>query len=254
MKKLVSLVLALCLLCMTSAVLAEGDIAGDWYGSMYGMSIQVTFTAEGTYTLSSSGSEISSGTYELKDGIVYMDGDSNAENGFVYDGTTLVNEAQGVTLTQDPEAAQGITLAEVNTEAKLEDFAGEWVCKYASVNGMTVDVTAIPVEQLGATEIPGMKIEGTKVELTGLESLAGSDPLEMEFVDGALVLDLSKMLADAAQSAGADLSSLGLGDLGLTMSVTLLQDGMASLSVSMMGYDVAFIFEPAAAAEETPAA
>ena len=136
MKKLVSLILALCLVCLSTAVLAEGaDITGNWYGTMYGMSVTLTLNADNTYKLLMGENEIP-GTYELKDGIVYMDGDTDAANGFVYDGTTLVNEKQSVTFTRDAEAAQSITLAEVNTEAKLEDFAGEWVCKYVSMNGM----------------------------------------------------------------------------------------------------------------------
>ena len=254
MKKLVSLILALCLVCLSAAVMAEsGDITGDWYGTMYGMAIKVTFNADNTYKLAMAENEMP-GTYELKDGIVYMDGDPDASNGFVYDGTFLVNEKQSVTLSRDPESAQSITLAEVNTEAKLEDFAGEWVCKYVSMSGMIVDVNTIPVEQLGATQIPGMKIEGNTMTLTGLDSLAGTDPLEMEFENGALAMDLGKMLADASQATGADLSSLGLDGLQMSIGVTLLKDGMASLNISMMGQDIGFIFEPAPAAEEAPAA
>lgn len=254
MKKLVSLILALCLVCLSTAVLAEGaDITGDWYGTMYGVGIKVTFNADNTYKLAMGESEMP-GTYELKDGIVYMDGSAEAEDGFVYDGTFLVNEKQSVTLSRDPESAQSLTLAEVNTEAKLEDFAGEWVCKYVSMSGMVVDVTSIPVEQLGASEIPGMKIEGNTMTLTGLESMAGKDPLEMEFADGALSLNLGKALADASQSIGADLSSLGLDSLDMSLGVFLLKDGMATLNISMFGQEIVFIFEPAAAAAETPAA
>lgn len=254
MKKLVSLLLALCLVCLSTAALAAGaDITGDWYGTMYGMGVTLTLNADNTYKLLMGENELP-GTYELKDGIVYMDGDTDAANGFVYDGTTLVNEKQSVTFTRDAEAAQSITLAEVNTEAKLEDFAGEWVCKYVSMNGMVVDVTAIPVEQLGASQIPGMKIEGNTMILTGLESMTGANPLEMEFADGALSIDLGKMLAEASQSAGMDLSSLGLDNLQMTLGVMLLKDGMASLYINAMGQEIAFIFEPAPAAAETPAA
>ena len=41
MKKLVSLLLALCLVCLSTAALAAGaDITGDWYGTMYGMGVK----------------------------------------------------------------------------------------------------------------------------------------------------------------------------------------------------------------------
>ena len=50
MKKLVSLLLALCLVCLSTAALAaDADITGDWYGTMYGMGVTLTLNADNTY-------------------------------------------------------------------------------------------------------------------------------------------------------------------------------------------------------------
>lgn len=239
MKKFVSLLLVLCLACVSAAALAEaGDLVGDWYGSLYGMAAQLTLNEDGSYVMSLAGNEIP-GNYELKDGIVYMD-DDNPDNGFVFDGTSLVNETQGVTLTRDQADVPEIELAEVNPDAAVEDFAGEWICKYMSMKGMTLDITQIPLESLGATQIPSLKVEGSAVTLTGMDSLAGSDPLEMDFADGALTFDLG--------------AKVGMPDLGMAISVLMLQDGMVDFNVNMGDEIVDLYFAPADAEAEAPAA
>ena len=239
MKKFVSLLLVLCLACVSAAALAEaGDLVGDWYGSLYGMAAQLTLNEDGSYVMSLAGNEIP-GNYELKDGIVYMD-DDNPDNGFVFDGTSLVNETQGVTLTRDQADVPEIELAEVNPDAAVEDFAGEWICKYMSMKGMTLDITQIPLESLGATQIPSLKVEGSAVTLTGMDSLAGADPLEMTFADGALTFDLG--------------AKVGMPDLGMAISVLMLQDGMVDFNVNMGDEIVDLYFAPADAEAEAPAA
>ena len=239
MKKFVSLLLVLCLACVSAAALAEaGDLVGDWYGSLYGMAAQLTLNEDGSYVMSLAGNEIP-GNYELKDGIVYMD-DDNPDNGFVFDGTSLVNEIQGVTLTRDQADIAEIVLAEVNPDAALEDFGGDWVCKYMSMKGMTLDITQIPLESLGATQIPSLKVEGSAVTLTGMDSLAGADPLEMTFADGALTFDLG--------------AKLGMPDLGMSINVRMLQDGMVDVNVNMGDEIGDLYFTPADAEAEAPAA
>ncbi len=241
MKKIVSLILALCLVALMVPVLAEsGDLVGDWFGTMYGMAIQLTFNEDGTYLLKLIAAEQEMpGKYELKDGIVYMDGDEDAANGFVFDGSSLVNEVQGVTLTRDAAAAETIVLAEVNPEAPLEAFAGDWACKYLSNMGMVMDIEQIPLEQIGATGLPTLKIEGTTVEIGGLDSLGSASSMPFKYENGALVLDLGDALAGS-----------GLEDM---MKFQVLQDGMVAMTVSMGDTTMVFCFAPAAA-EEAPAA
>lgn len=240
MKKIVSLLLALCLVCLSVAVLAEaGDLVGVWYGTLYGMPIQLVLNEDGSYVMTAAGNDMP-GSYELKDGIVYMDGDDNADNGFVFDGTSLVNEPQGVTLTREQADVAEIVLAEVNSDAALEAFEGDWVCKYMAMNGVTLDIGQIPLENLGATQIPSLKIEGSSVTLTGMDSLAGGKALDMTFADGALVFDLGALI--------------GIEDANMSINVRMLQDGMVDFNVIMGDQTVDLYFAPADAEAEAPAA
>ena len=240
MKKIASLLLALCLVCLSVAVLAEaGDLVGVWYGTLYGMPIQLALNEDGSYVMSAAGNDLP-GSYELKDGIVYMDGDDNADNGFVFDGTSLVNEVQGVTLTREQADVAEIVLAEVNSDATLEAFEGDWVCKYMAMNGITLDIEQIPLENLGATQIPSLKIEGSSVTLTGMDSLAGGKALDMTFSDGALVFDLGALA--------------GIEDANMSINVRMLQDGLVDFNVIMGDETVDLYFAPADAEAEAPAA
>ena len=240
MKKIVSLFLVFCLAALMVPALAEsGDLLGDWYGTMYGMAIQLTFNEDGTYHLSLiSADQEMSGKYELKDGIVYMDGDEDAANGFVFDGSSLVNEGQDVTLTREAVEIETIVLPEVDPEAPLEAFAGEWTCKYLSLNGMVMDIDQVPLEQLGASSLPTLKIEGTSVEISGMD-LGSVTTMSFKYEEGALVLDLGESFAGS-----------GLEDM---LKFNVLQDGSVAMTVSM-GQEMVFCFVPDAAAEEAPAA
>ncbi len=102
MKKLVSLFLALCLISLLFPALAEDDISGDWFGSMYGAAFTLTLHEDGTYTLASGDNLGTEGTWELKDNLLIMDGDEDKDNCFVYDGSSLVNEFHGVVLPEKP--------------------------------------------------------------------------------------------------------------------------------------------------------
>ena len=241
-KKIVSLFLAFCLVVLMVPALAEaGDVTGDWYGSMYGMPITLTLNADGTYLLTIQGTDQQMpGKYELKDGIVYMDGSDDPADGFVFDGSSLVNETQGVTLTRDAETAPAVELAEVDPEAPLEAFAGEWTCKYLSMMNMVMDIDKVPLEQIGANGLPAIKIEGENVEISGLDSLASSaSSLTFKYDSGALVLNLPESLAGS-----------GLEDM---LKFQMLKDGMLAMTVSMGDQSMMFCFVPAAA-EEAPAA
>lgn len=226
MKRLTALILALAMICALGAATAEEGLAGEWYGLMYGAATTLTFSEDGTYILAA-GEESTKGTYELKDGIVYMDGSTNPDENFAYDGLSLVNEQFNVTFTRE-NSVQGIILADVNPDAPREAFAGEWTCRYMSASGVTLDLQQVPDELLREMEpIPAMKIDGTDVTLTGMEELLGSDPVPMVYADGALT----------AEKAGAEIR------------IQILQDGMAAVSISLNGREAGLWFEPAAAAE-----
>ncbi|MBR3430438.1 MAG: hypothetical protein IKG87_10100 [Clostridia bacterium] len=189
MKKLVSLFLALCLISLLFPALAEDDISGDWFGSMYGAAFTLTLHEDGTYTLASGDNLGTEGTWELKDNLLIMDGDEDKDNCFVYDGSSLVNEFHGVAFTREAVDIEKIIIAEPEPNASAEDYNGDWICLYIEVNGIVMDL-ASNIDALEMEEVPAMTIEedGT-VTITGLEDYAGSitaDPLTFEFNDGIL--------------------------------------------------------------------
>ena len=51
MKKLISLVLALCLACMLIPAVAEDDVTGEWYANMSGIAVKFTINADNTFTM-----------------------------------------------------------------------------------------------------------------------------------------------------------------------------------------------------------
>ena len=225
MKKLIALLLALAMFCVLVPAMADEGLTGEWYGTMYGAAVTMTFNDDGTYTMAVAG-QSQGGTYELRDGIVYMDGVDDPAQGFVFDGTSLVNEQYGVTFTRENNV-QDIVIADPNPEAPVEAFSGEWVCRYLSMSGVTLDIQQMPEEMLAELgSIPGMTIDGTSVTINGagIETLTGEAAIEMTYADGALTVDKD----------------------GVTIQVQMLQDGMTALTISMYGMEyITLWFEPA---------
>lgn len=227
MKKFLALALALMIACMMIPAMAEDDVTGEWSGLVFGMPMVLTLSEDGTYTLTAGDQTVSQGPWELKDGYVLMDGDADPANGFLFDGSSLTNEANGATLTR--EKAE-ITLAEVNPNAALEDFAGEWTCKYVQLNGMTIDIEqgAAALATVLTEAVPTMKIDGTSITLTGLDKLLGNG-LQTTYADGTLTYAIASIM---------------------TVSVNLLTDGMAVISADISDSTLAFYFNRVEAAAD----
>ena len=51
MKKLISLILILCMACLLVPAMAEDDVTGDWYYAGMGDSVRFVFNADGTAKL-----------------------------------------------------------------------------------------------------------------------------------------------------------------------------------------------------------
>ncbi|MBR6966725.1 MAG: hypothetical protein IKH81_06530 [Clostridia bacterium] len=231
MKKIMSLVLALCLVCL-SAALAEGnDVTGDWYGSMYGLAVQMTMNEDGTYMLKAIDMEMEQpGTYELKDGIVYMDESEDPEEGFVFDGASLVNEKRNVTFTREQVEVEALVLAEADPEAPAEAFEGEWTCNMLKMSGRLFDVAQVPVESLGLEGIPSLRIEGSAVSFIGFGNLMDAEPLAFEYADGVLKYVMIEGIMET--------------------TITMLQDGTILLDLGIGEEGPFFCFAPATAAED----
>lgn len=86
MKKMTALLLVLMLLTAVSA-LGEGEIpsvTGDWYSDLQGIPMKLTFEEDGTYSQEFPGvpEEYAEGTWELRNGFVYLDGNDEIPMAF----------------------------------------------------------------------------------------------------------------------------------------------------------------------------
>ena len=220
MKKLISLVLALCLACMLIPALAEDDVTGEWYANMMGVAVKFTINADNTFTMEVPGlGQTQEGTWKLEGEEITLTVGDQPEKGTFKDGVlSMTFGGQEVALSREP--IEGIKVAEVNAEAKAEDFNGEWTLKYMGMQGLVVDLSAA----------------GEQAE---------SMPKTLKFEDGALVFpegenSISQMVGgDTTKLAYADGIYSYLMDLGETAGVKievkaeLLQDGMLALTINM---------------------
>ena len=255
MKKLISLILILCMACMLIPAMAE-DVAGEWYlKSMsyggqamdvtgFGMSGTLNLKEDGTFTMAMTGSEESTGTWKADGDKVQLTMGTETVDVTIADGTLSItmDEASGTAMIFSREApAAAYEPAEMNADAKLEDFTGTWGISYIGMNGIVVDLNAF-IQSIAAmmpegTELPdiasamALKIDGTKV-IVG-EGTEEAKTIEATFADG-------KMTVKDEES-------------GTVITLSLLQDGYLAMDTEVNGQAGTLYCAPAAAAEQ-PAA
>ena len=251
MKKITALILALMMACMMIPAMAEEDVTGEWYlnqiaagetvmdPSAFGMSGTLTLNADGTFAMNVTGMDGGEGTWKTEDGKIILTAGEDSIEAVLADGK-LALEAIGLVFSKEAPAA-GYTPAEVKTDAKLEDFAGNWGVAYIGVNDTIMDLNAFvsliasmlgqDAESTLASSIVTMTIDGTKVT-TGAGT-AQEETIEATFADGKLIVKPSED--------------------GLEIPIVMLQDGNLVIDSSMGGMPAILYFVPAAA-EETPAA
>ena len=119
MKKLTALLLALMLACMMIPAMADEDITGDWYASMYGMAINLKLDADGTLKMLAGDTVMQEGTWTVEDGKISLipeEGESSVgevrEDGLYFaDVETL--------FTREP--VEAVTVAEVKAAESAEE-------------------------------------------------------------------------------------------------------------------------------------
>ena len=240
MKKLISLMLILCMACMLVPAMAEGDAAGIWYADYYGTVMILTLGEDGTSSMTVSGNQMGTGTWAENDGKIEitmtdMTGEASTQVTTLADGVlTLADDGMSVDFTQEPIGTW--MPAAVNPEAAAEDFDGEWVITKVSMMNMTLDA-----ESAGMGDM-GVKIENSAISFTGsAESVTfflGTDPVQLNYEDGALGLSID--IPNDAQP------------MTFTVKAELLEDGMMAVTIDM-GYGETCMYFTRAEAEE-PAA
>lgn len=250
MKKIVSLVLALMMACMlipACAELAAETVVGDWYavemakdgtvlnpGAM-GMEITLILNEDGTMALNMSmmgETQSQQGTWSIEDGKVILAAETDEETvAFtLQEDGTLKGEDKGSTLTfsRESAAAPSVEFAEVNPDAKPEDFNGEWKFAYLSMAGITFNAETAATTGL-FEEIPELVIQDNHLKLSGgstMEMMFGEEGMDMEFADGGYGI------------------SAAIGETTAGIYVKMLQDGMVCITISM-GQEVGLYFTKA---------
>ena len=238
MKKLISLVLILCMACMLISAMADDDITGEWYGSFYGAPMKMTLNADGTASMAMGDTEMGTAVWTFSDGKFSMTED---ESGVVSEGTlvdgvlTIDGDDQLIEFTREP--VQGITVAEVNPEAVAEEFEGTWSIAYANLDGLLVDAVA------AGGGMPGVKIENGALSFSddGADSMAsilGDTAIPLTYENGAMAFSVE--IPNDTQP------------ITIIIKAELLQDGMLALTF-VRGDDAMVMYYTKAAAEE-PAA
>ena len=99
MKKLISLILILCIACLLVPAMAEDDVTGDWYYAGMGDAVHFVFNADGTAKLITEMMGQKSeeeGTWSLDGSTMTITFSDQAQTATYADGTITL-EADGVT-------------------------------------------------------------------------------------------------------------------------------------------------------------
>ncbi len=239
MKKLISLLLILCMACMLIPAMAEESPAGVWYADYSGAVMILTLGEDGSASMEVSGTQMGSGTWAIVDGKIEitmtdMTGEPSTQVATLADGVlTMGDDTMTVDFTREP--IEVWAPAEVKADAAAEDFDGEWTIAKVDMMGMMLDAASVGIGDMG------VKIENCIVVFSGssesVTSFIGTDPIELPYENGALVYSVE--IPNDAEP------------LTFTMKAELLQDGMLAVTIDM-GTAMAMYFTKAAA--EEPAA
>ena len=237
MKKLITVLLATMLMFSMTAFAEEADVTGEWYGTMMGINIAMNFNEDGTYamTTATSPDNAMEGTWELRDGEVVVDPDTDTEGSFAFDGETLTMEGDDYEVVLTREPVEEFVPAEPVEDAQLEDYEGEWVSGMVEAMGVTVDGKAAGLELKA-------KVEGTTVTLDSGTLGFADQSIDFEFKDGALTFETGMDEAETeAETEGISFST--------SIKLQLLEDGTMAIYMEAMGQDVVLYMTPAEAGE-----
>ena len=241
MKKLISLILILCMACMLVPAMADEDITGDWYGNMMGMGVTLTLNADGTYAFIANGQEMAAGPWKVEDGKLIAASEDSGDTIFEIKDEGLYNADMDMTMTRNAEdAPAGFVVAEPKTDAAAEEYYGEWACSgiYVPELGSVIDTSAYAA--MAGDSLPNITVSADAIQFTGDGMLSGVFNL----------LAFQPTYADGAITAASVLEAMGV---NVTVQLQMLQDGQIKAILTNGEEPIELYFAPAAAAEE-PAA
>ena len=247
MKKLISLILVMLLICMAIPTMAEEDITGDWYlktmksgdqeydAASIGYVIVMTLNADGSAVMTMPGQEPVTGTWTLEGNKITVTADDTPVEGTVSEGASIL-EQDGMEMVFSRDEVSAITLAEVKAAESAEEFYGNWTCVYLEMEGKVMEISIV-----------GMGVPSVAISENGMEFFDEGD--------GTLTLVLKMNKLGAPVFAEGKLAVKAAADAlnpNFTVDAELLEDGMLKLTLVSNDSPMILYFtpaEPAAAGE-----
>ena len=247
MKKMISILLALCLSVMLLPAVAEDDVTGMWYLTRARASgvnmvvisdeitITVNFRADGTAELYSkypgSDEERMECTWTF-DGseISFIEGESGEVETAKYENGELTMEAEGATMILTREQYTPYVMSPAVKAESIEAFYGTWVPSVSFQYGMMSSMDdVLPPEQRAKLAISAEGMQETSSD--GTVSVYQNPAVDPE--------------------TGVLTASFTVEGITATMELTLLEDGTMLMTASFMGVELArTIYARLAAAED----
>ena len=235
MKKIISLMLAVCMMLgMVSAFAESASVTGVWYASkmsmgdqsydigMLGMALTLTLNEDGSASMDTNG-DVSEGTWEANAEGVAVTFEGQTINGTLADGElSLTDNEQTIIFTR--EAPTKMELAAEKTDATVEDFNGTYACTYVKMGDdyMPMDMAAnfglvMPKITIKDGTLEVEELEDDTIGIGSMLKLVSSLQLEMEN---------GKMVKTVTQEGVEGSNGIALG---------LLEDGMMTMSLISNG-------------------
>ncbi|MBQ9263750.1 MAG: lipocalin family protein [Clostridia bacterium] len=222
MKKLISLILALCMACLMLPALAE-EVTGDWYlteilmgeesinPAAFGMNMVLTLHDDGTMTMAGGENGEEKGTWTMENGVVTLV-QEDVEDTMVLsleDGKLTASE-DGLGMTFGREAPEAMVVPQPIAAQNEDAFLGTWSLSSISLGGMMVPAATFGMAEQFVIE-PGKATETNATQETPVVT-----EYTTSFADGKLIL-----------SAGDDELPVELNDTGCLSITTQLDEETA---------------------------
>lgn len=235
MKKLISLILILCMACMLVPAMADAAVTGDWYlktmkmgdteydAAAMGYSMAMTLNEDGSVVMNVPSSGESTGTWTLDGENITVDIDGMPASGPVAE-DSITLEADGQVMVFTREAPVAITVADVKAAEAAEDFYGSYTAAYIDMAGSMMDVAAMGYP-------------------TGVTITAEAFDVNPASEEDMFALTLGMMaLTPADMEDGALKMTSATNPEGIDAKLEMLEDGMVKLTVENKESQEAMIF------------
>ena len=175
MKKAAALIILTISIISFFCAIAEENapVSGIWYSTTSGIPVRLTLSEDGSYTSAAPGTDPVTGTWEERDGSIFLDGSETPE--FTVQDDRLLWNGMAAFLTREEQAVY--TPAEILADFDPALFRGYWKALYVDVDGIACLASAL-------NDTTDLYVEGNSMILGG--PLFGDLPVKAESADGAL--------------------------------------------------------------------